>query len=620
MNELIILTIFIFSPVLPVLIRNIFHNTYIWQIKEYRVDRIISHLRFKEEESYRDKTLNTLQYGLFVAGIVFFLSPANAFLAIPLLAFTSYCIEALNVLQLAIGKKIRVPKKSIRNLIIVTCSFVVLSSFIFIPIKFVTDIYNSEDFKSQKETLNTQEISIEDFLIQENIQEESVKTVPLVFIILVGISTLMITADYSSPIIVSTFAIITEPLAQIKRKRLIGKAKSKIRNHSGFKAIGITGSYGKSTTKEILYELIKDNFKTAKTRENYNSTVGIAQEIIANLKKDTEVFIAEMGAYRRGEIKSSTNLLEPDISIITAIGPQHVSLFGGLENIIKAKYEIIEGLKPNGFAVFNANNEYCLSLAAKTDYRKILYYTIEEQEDGTPEIGSRQSDKAESDKQPISLLYAVDIKQIKGGFKFSLKKDTKAYPTQISILGRHNVSNTLAAVSAAFELGMDIPSIAAKLPHIRLSQSRLSWENGINNSMILDDSYNSNIQGFQAALSLLEQEHTEQTEKDKGKMILATKGLIELGQEKHTIYQELAKQIIKTINLIITSDKELIKAIRIVSPDLGEHDEEQIEIIYAHSTDDFYNSLINNIKKNDIILLEGRLPPILLEQISVNTK
>ena len=599
MDALIALIIFAFFPSFFVLVRNIFHATYIWQIKEYRVDRIISHLRFKEEESIRDHSLNLLQYGLFITSLVFFVQPANVFLVVPALTFASYWIEVFNVMQSAAAKKLIYPKKSIRNLLIVTFSFFVLVLPILIPINFVRNIYQDKIGEESQETAGIEPVTVEDFLIQENVDDNGNKTIPLVFAVLIGSSLLMIAADFASPAIVSLFAIATEPLAQIKRKRMISAAKGKIKKHKGFKVIAITGSYGKTTTKEILFELIKDNFKTVRTRENFNSPVGVAQEVIRGLSPETEVFIAEMGAYKKGEIAASTKILEPDISIVTSIGPQHISLFGSLENIVRAKYEIIENLKKGGLAIFNANNEYCVRMAADvdTDKRKTMYYVIDEQ------IGNPENSNA-SGPSGGNMLFAVNIKEVKDGFKFDLKLKNKSYPTYFKIAGIHNISNLLAAVAAALELGMDLASIAAKIPHIEISGLHLSWKTGLNSTRVLDDSYNSNIAGFNSALDILDKQ------KSKGKNILITRGIIELGKEKQEVYKNLAEKIAKTIDLMITSDKQLIENVELHPG--------KTEIAYAKLPDDYYNKIIKIVKEDDIILLEGRLSPALIEPIIIS--
>lgn len=638
MQSITALIIFFYLPGLFVFVRNIFHSTYIWQIKEYRLDRIISHLKFKEEESIRDGSINVLQYALFITSLIFFIVPINALLVVPALTFASYWVEAFNVMQDFVAKKLARPKISIRNILITLFSFALLTSTMLIPIIFVNNLYQSEDFKNERTDLESKQMTIDDFLIHSDLTEPGKRTVPLFSIVLIGSSLILIAADFASPAVVSLFAIITEPLAQIKRRRMIAKARTKISAHKGFKVVAITGSFGKTTAKEILFEIIRKNFKTAKTRENYNSPVGIAQEVLINLQKDTEVFIAEMGAYKQGEIEASTKILPPDISVVTGIGPQHVSLFGSIESIVKAKFEIIKNLKSDGLAVFNANNEYCVQMSAKTEQQKIMCYVIEESDENAQEAVKETKEvpkrKAVNSSAKTLMLYANNIKEAEKGLSFNLKYQNRTYPAHVHITGGHNMSNILTAAAAAIGLGMDISAIAARLNFIELSNLHLGWKSGINDTQVLDDSYNSNLEGFQAALTELAKrskiklysqtneetsEHTnEQPEAryERSKTILITKGIIELGNYKTEAYQKLAKRIVKEIDLVITSDQKLIEAILPIKQEM----KSLIQIEYARSADNFYNKTISNIKENDIILLEGRLPPVFIDQIIKQSK
>ena len=148
---------------------------------------------------------------------------------------------------------------------------------------------------------------------------------------------------------------ITSILAYVKRESIIKKA-ALLLSKSKVKVIGITGSYGKTTTKEYLYEILSTTYDVAKTDENMNSDVGVALSILKNVKPDTQYFIAEMGAYRVGEIKKICDLVKPTYGIITAIGNQHVGLFGSRENIIKTKMELLESLPADGCGWVNSDS------------------------------------------------------------------------------------------------------------------------------------------------------------------------------------------------------------------------------------------------------------------------
>ena len=154
---------------------------------------------------------------------------------------------------------------------------------------------------------------------------------------------------------------------------VINKAKKKREQFKDLLVIGITGSYGKTSTKEFLATVLAEKYKVLKTKEHQNSEIGISQCILNDLKPEHEIFICEMGAYNRGGIKLLCDIVKPKIGILTGINEQHMVTFGSLENIIKTKYELIESLPEDGIAFFNARNKYCLELYQKTPIKKILY-------------------------------------------------------------------------------------------------------------------------------------------------------------------------------------------------------------------------------------------------------
>lgn len=597
MYTLIALIIFFWAPILLTVARNVLHDTYTWQIKEYRVDRMVSFLKYKEGETYRNKIINIVQIGLLVSTLIFFFSYINILLIVPALVFGSYVIEALNRIQDIVSKKLRVPKKSIRNLLIVSLSFLVLSLPLLLPINFVRNIYQeTEGENTQTVDFEIEPVSIEDFLVQKDVQTDQ-GVIPLAVLILMISSLFGITVDIASPLIVSLFALITEPLAQYKRSKTIKEAKNKVSRHNNLKVIAITGSFGKTTTKEILYEILRNKFKVAKTDKNFNSTVGIAESIVKNLEQDTEIFIVEMGAYRKGEIRKSTQLIQPDISIVTAIGPQHISLFGNIQKLVEAKYEIIEGLDQDGLAILNGNNQYCLQMAGKTEHRKILYYTIDEE---TEMMQTVEPVKGKDFPQiHDGILYALNIEELDMGYKFDLKYREKTYPVEIKLTGRHNISNVLAAIGASLEIGMNIEDVVSIIQTTTLPQVHLNWYKGINNSHILDDGYNTNPEGFKNAI--------DELNKKTGKKLLITRGILELGEEQQKAYREVAEKMDGIIDIIISSDKKLIDAVELNTGN--------IQTFYAPTDVEFLKIVEANTHEGDVILLEGALPPSLLNKI-----
>lgn len=156
-----------------------------------------------------------------------------------------------------------------------------------------------------------------------------------------------------TPLPILLAGIILYPADFYLKKKIIQNAKKKLENLQHLEVVAITGSYGKTSTKDILYTLLWKKFKVVKTPKSFNTPMGIAQTILEEVKENTDILIAEIGAYKKGEIAEIAKFIKPDIGIITAIGPQHLERFGSIENIRKAKFELVENLSSSGIAILN---------------------------------------------------------------------------------------------------------------------------------------------------------------------------------------------------------------------------------------------------------------------------
>ncbi|MDP3990875.1 MAG: Mur ligase family protein, partial [Candidatus Nealsonbacteria bacterium] len=187
------------------------------------------------------------------------------------------------------------------------------------------------------------------------------------------ITALLLGLDIIAPIALSFLVLFFQPLAVILRNRIINQAKKKRAKLNDLLVIGVTGSYGKTSTKEFLAAILSEKFRVLKTKEHQNSEVGISQCILDELDSRHEIFVCEMGAYNKGGIKMLCDIAKPKIGVLTGINEQHMATFGSQEKIIKTKYELIESLPEDGTAFFNANNKHCVELYERTKIKKQLY-------------------------------------------------------------------------------------------------------------------------------------------------------------------------------------------------------------------------------------------------------
>lgn len=376
---------------------------------------------------------------------------------------------------------------------------------------------------------------------------------------------------------------------------------TKIINNRGdsLKVVAITGSYGKTTTKELIYEIIKEKFIVAKTPLNNNTAVGLAQAIKTFIKDDTQVFVVEMGAYKKGEIRQSTKIVSPDIAVVTALSQQHVSLFGSMEKLYQAKFELIDGLKVDGLAIFNGDDEKCQMMSRDTNKSKVFFYKRNSgaPNHNQPNININQTDP--NDKN----LYITNVTDLGDVLDIQLRYLGEIYRFKAGLKEERFSINLAAAILVALQLGMTMDEIIARISSWEYSVEYLKVYDGINSTTIIDDGKTSNKEGFLMALDYLDK-------KFEGEKWVLTQGIIELGNERAGVYEELARKIVDVSDVLISNDDDLISSVRNAKSDF--------RVLRANHVNGFIDALKFNAKKDTKILIEGKLPQNILDQIIVN--
>ncbi len=315
----------------------------------------------------------------------------------------------------------------------------------------------------------------------------------------------------AQPFLLFATWMLCRPVDHFLKQRILSEAKALRARHPELTVVGITGSVGKTTTKELLAHILGDRHPLA-TPAYVNTEMGVAQWLIRSLQNAKckipsikyDVLIVEMGAYRKGEISLLCDIVKPTIGIMTFIGTQHIALFGSQKALCEAKSELLLALPKEGCAFLNADSNLCAGLrqAAKCPVTTI----------GT---GGHAD------------LKAFDIEETPQGIRFRVGETLITVPLH----GTHNVANVLLAFAAARHLGMQHAAIAAKLrtfiPPERTFQVRS--ERGV---VILDDTHNASPESFKAAIAWARTQPMEQK-------FLLTSGLIELGEQQDRIHMEL---------------------------------------------------------------------------------
>lgn len=249
-------------------------------------------------------------------------------------------------------------------------------------------------------------------------------------------------------------------------------AQEKIKARQDLRVVGITGSFGKTSTKFIVEEILKVKFKVLNTPESYNTPMGLSKVINNDLKDEHEIFIAEMGARNLGEIAELAELCQPDMGILTSIGPVHIETFKNIDNIMKTKYELIESLPTDGVGIFNYDNEYIRKLADKTFKEKLLF-------------GFKDVENLD--------IYADDISVSEKGSTFNLKdKEGNSIRCSTRLLGKHNIYNILAGVCVARVLGLSFEEISQGISNVKPIPHRLNIIDSPSGIIVIDNAFNSN--------------------------------------------------------------------------------------------------------------------------------
>ena len=344
-------------------------------------------------------------------------------------------------------------------------------------------------------------------------------------------------------------------------KKFIKRAKQKLAL-SHIKVIGITGSYGKTSTKQILSGILSEKFKVLATPRSHNTPLGLALSINNNELDNFDVFIAEMGARNVGDIAELCDLCPPDYSIITGICPQHLESFLSLENIVKAKGEILVSTKQKAIIASD-----CFELF----------------------------DNYPCKKQKSDCISQVNCGS--AGSTFTLTLGGESVSAKTKLLGRHAVDNIALAAEIAFELGMTASEIAEAVEVLEFVEHRLQLikANGVN---ILDDGYNSNIKGAAAAIEVLKY--------FDGSKIAVTPGLVELGILEESENRALGEKLVGLDQVILVGDT-LVQPVKegylSAGGDAG-------KIVLVPTLDKAQEKLKTVIKTGDTVLFLNDLPDI----------
>lgn len=370
---------------------------------------------------------------------------------------------------------------------------------------------------------------------------------------------------------------LLKPVEKHINKRYYDEAASILASMPQLKVIGITGSYGKTSTKHYLYRILSEQYDVLMTPGNFNTTLGVIRTVREHLKPYNEVFIAEMGAKQPNDIKEICDLVHPTIGIITAVGPQHLESFKTIETVQATKFELADALPADGLVVVNNDFEFIAN--RKVGNVACARYAV------------NPNHKAD--------YHATDIEYTSQGTYFTISNNNgEKLRLFTHLVGECNVSNLMAAVIVAKHLGVSDDKIRYAIEKIEQVEHRLNLKRTGGGITIIDDAYNSNPVGSAMALDVL-------AGMKQGKRIIITPGMIELGDDQYRLNRDFGEKIAKSVDVAIIVGEYNRDAI-IEGIEAGGMSEDKVHKVSTFN--EAQQLMLTMAKAGDTVLYENDLP------------
>lgn len=544
MNPSVLFFAFTFIWLL-VQIRRLFFHISVFQLKEFRFDRYFSWLKTQEGLNILLHPWSLIKYILLI-----FLFWPKLFSFCFYGFFSIYLWESVYALFEIITWRFKRPRLTIKITILIALSIIVAAVIASIAIIHTTNwLTNLSLFNNQL---------VKQLLIIDRL---------LILIIMVEV-------------------VLLNILNNILRRRAYEKLSQLLNKNKGLKIIAITGSYGKTSTKNFLHTLLTGHIPLITVPQNINTEIGIANFILENLHSSHKIIIVEIGAYKKGEIEHIGSILKPDISILTAISNQHLDLFGSQQNIIEAKFEIGKILNPKGTLIINSDSRLIMSYINR--FQKIR-----------PDVKIRTVSIQKSANYYATQISNTPLNGPSQGTSFTLNTKNLTIELKTHLVSPSFITNLLLAIAAAREINVKISHIVSKIVCISQPDHTLRiYKNPLKNNIIIDDSYSANEIGILEAINIAAKSRL------KNKIVIF-RPLIELGKDSDRTHQKIASKMSKVFTYIIATSYDYVNIITEVLKKSGFNMNRFLVI----KNDRRLLSLVKTIaNKNSLILMENRIP------------
>lgn len=378
-------------------------------------------------------------------------------------------------------------------------------------------------------------------------------------------------------VFVMTALLLLMPVEKNINNRYRNDAMRILRSMPDLTVVGITGSYGKTSTKHYLNRILSESYDVLMTPGSYNTPMGVIRTIREMMKPYNQVFICEMGAKQKGDVKEICDMVDPQIGIVTAVGPMHLETFKSIENVQSTKFELIDALPDNGLGVVNNDFEYCAN--RPVDNVKVARYGV--------------ANHKGCDFTARDISYSPD------GTSFTVEgADGFRETFETRLVGECNISNLLAAIIVALRMKVPAEKIRHAVRDIEQVEHRLSIARTPGGVTIIDDAFNSNPSGSKMAIDVLSQFTS-------GKRIVITPGMIELGEKQFELNEALGYHIGGNVDVAIVVGEYNREAIVKGITEAG------FDTKHLHETASFNEAqklLATILAPGDTVLYENDLP------------
>lgn len=382
------------------------------------------------------------------------------------------------------------------------------------------------------------------------------------------------------PVLMLAADVINKPIEKYIVRRYYREAQQILASMPRLKVIGVTGSFGKTSTKNYLYRILSEKYNVLMTPGNYNTTLGVVRTVREQLKPYHDIFIVEMGAKQPGDIREICDLVHPTIGIVTAVGEMHLETFHTVENILHTKFELLDALPEDGLGVVNLDSQPIAASDAPHD-KRIVTYAVH---------------NTAADYLAVDINYTSKLTD----FSVATREGVRTgYATQLA--GRGNILNLLAAIVVADRLGVEEALQKRAMRRIEQIEHRLSINRASGGITVIDDAYNSNPAGARMALEVLRDFAVDVG----GRRIIVTPGFVELGERQAELNRQFGRDMAKACDIAVVVNLTNREAITQGLTEAGFPAE------CIHQTASFTEAsafLLRTLTQGDVILYENDLP------------